>query len=125
MKSVLLALLLAASPSLAAATPAAASGADQRFQQIYEREWKWRQEQTGQADEDGDASGNRTRLPDVGAQAQQARLKVWEQVLEDLDGIDPSQLSAENRINLAIYRPQVENLAAGVRLRAYEKEEKS
>ncbi len=120
MKSVLLALLLAASPSLAAATPAAASGADQRFQQIYEREWKWRQEQTGQADEDGDASGNRTRLPDVGAQAQQARLKVWEQVLEDLDGIDPSQLSAENRINLAIYRPQVENLAAGVRLRAYE-----
>ncbi|WP_411833743.1 DUF885 domain-containing protein [Pseudoxanthomonas mexicana] len=120
LKSVLLALLLAASPSLAAATPAAASGADQRFQQIYEREWKWRQEQTGQADEDGDASGNRTRLPDVGAQAQQARLKVWEQVLEDLDGIDPSQLSAENRINLAIYRPQVENLAAGVRLRAYE-----
>ncbi|HEY1034162.1 MAG TPA: DUF885 family protein, partial [Pseudoxanthomonas sp.] len=98
----------------------APSDADQRFQALYEKEWKWRQEQTGQADEDTDTSGDNTRLPDVGAAAHQARLKVWEQVLKDLEGIDAAQLSAENRINLAIYRPQVENLAAEVRLRAYE-----
>ena len=120
MKSVLLALLLAAAPSLAVAQPAAPAGADQRFQQIYEREWKWRQEQTGSADEDTDTSGDKTRLPDVGADAQQARLKVWEQVLRDLDGIDARQLSPDNRINLAIYRPQVQDLADEVRLRAYE-----
>ncbi|KRA41619.1 DUF885 family protein [Pseudoxanthomonas sp. Root630] len=112
------ALLLACAPLQALAfTP---SDADQRFQALYEKEWKWRQEQTGQADEDTDTSGDNTRLPDVGASAHQARLKVWEQVLKDLDGIDATQLSAENRINLAIYRPQVENLAAEVRLRAYE-----
>lgn len=112
------ALLLACAPlhALAFAPP----NADQRFQAIYEKEWKWRQEQTGQADEDSDTSGDNTRLPDVGAAAHEARLKVWEQVLKDLDGIDATQLSAENRINLAIYRPQVENLAAEVRLRAYE-----
>ena len=112
------ALLLACAPLHALAF--APSDADKRFQAIYEKEWTWRQEQTGQADEDIDTSGDNTRLPDVGAPAQQARLKVWEQVLKDLDGIDPAGLSAENRINLAIYRPQVENLAAEVRLRAYE-----
>ena len=112
------ALLLACAPLHALAF--APSDADKRFQAIYEKEWTWRQEQTGQADEDTDTSGDNTRLPDVGAPAQQARLKVWEQVLKDLDGIDPAQLSAENRINLAIYRPQVENLVAEVRLRAYE-----
>ena len=112
------ALLLACAPLHALAF--APSDADKRFQAIYEKEWTWRQEQTGQADEDTDTSGDNTRLPDVGAPAQQARLKVWEQVLKDLDGIDPAGLSAENRINLAIYRPQVENLAAEVRLRAYE-----
>ena len=112
------ALLLACVPLHALAF--APSDADKRFQAIYEKEWTWRQEQTGQADEDTDTSGDNTRLPDVGAPAQQARLKVWEQVLKDLDGIDPARLSAENRINLAIYRPQVENLVAEVRLRAYE-----
>jgi uncharacterized protein (DUF885 family) len=112
------ALLLACAPLQALAS--SPTDADRRFQAIYEKEWTWRQEQTGQADEDSDTSGDNTRLPDVGAPAQQARLKVWEQVLKDLDGIDPDRLSAENRINLAIYRPQVENLAAEVRLRTYE-----
>ncbi|WFC41822.1 DUF885 family protein [Pseudoxanthomonas sp. SE1] len=112
------ALLLACAPLQAFAF--APSDADQRFQALYEKEWKWRQEQTGQADEDTDTSGDKRRLPDVGADAHQARLKVWEQVLKDLDGINAAALSPENRINLAIYRPQVENLAAEVRLRAYE-----
>lgn len=98
----------------------APTDADKRFQAIYEKEWAWRQEQTGQADEDTDTSGDKRRLPDVDAATQQARLKVWEQVLKDLDGLDAEALSAENRINLAIYRPQVENLAEEVRLRAYE-----
>ena len=112
------ALLLACAPLHALAF--APSDADKRFQALYEKEWKWRQEQTGQADEDADTSGDKRRLPDVGAEAQQARLKVWEQVLKDLDGIDAKALSPDNRINLAIYRPQVENLADEVRLGAYE-----
>ncbi|OLK77577.1 hypothetical protein IXO1221_19160, partial [Xanthomonas oryzae pv. oryzae] len=59
-------------------------------------------------------------LPDGSATAQQARLAVWDGVLKQLDGIDPKQLSPANQINLAIYRPQVENLAADVRMRLYE-----
>ncbi len=117
LSSALLAALLALSPIVA---PAAPSDADTRFQAIYEKEWAWRQVQMGQADEDTDTTGDKRGLPDVGAEAQAARLKVWDEVLRDLDGIDPARLSPENRINLAIYRPQVENLAADVRFGAYE-----
>ena len=106
-----------------AGTPAAlakAGAADQQFQSLYEKEWKWRVESFGNIDEDSDDSAGNDHLPDVGASAQAERLKVWTDVLHQLDAIDPAQLSADNRINLAVYRPQVENLAAEVRLRGYE-----
>src|SRR3546814_1032153 len=34
--------------------------------------------------------------------------------------IDQAALSPENRIHLAVYRPQVDNLAAEIRFRSYE-----
>ena len=113
---VLLALSLAGTP----AALAAASTADQQFQSIYEKEWQWRVESFGSVDEDSDNSAGNDHLPDVGAAAQAERLKVWTDVLRQLDTIDPAKLSPDNRINLAVYRPQVESLAAEVRLRGYE-----
>ncbi|KAB8198099.1 DUF885 family protein, partial [Lysobacter maris] len=94
--------------------------ADARFKAIYEQEWSWRQREYGDADEDSDGAAGNRRLPSVDAASQQARLKVWERVLGELDGIDAAALSDENRINLAVYRAQVENLAAEVRMRSYE-----
>jgi len=115
------ALAAAPAPSLSAANPPVAeSKADAQFRAIYEREWKWRQAETGQADEDSDTSGNNPRLPDVSPAAQQARLKVWQDVLAQLDKLDAGQLSPANQVNLAIYRPQVENLAAEVQFKLYE-----
>jgi uncharacterized protein (DUF885 family) len=111
----LLAILLAASPA-----DAKESAADRAFEAIYTKEWAWRQAETGTADEDSDASGDNTRLPDVSATAQAARLAKWEDVLKQLDRLDADRLSPENRVNLAVYRPQVENLAAEARFRAYE-----
>ncbi|NIK10366.1 uncharacterized protein (DUF885 family) [Xanthomonas arboricola] len=111
----------AAAPApVAPATLTTERPADARFRAIYEKEWRWRQAETGQADEDSDTTGDNTHLPDVGPAAQQARLAVWDGVLKQLDGIDPKQLSPSNQVNYAIYRPQVENLAAEVRLRLYE-----
>ena len=119
MKRLLLAAALSA--QLALASSAAFAGpVDDRFQAIYDKEWQWRQAETGAADEDNDGSSDRHTLPSVDAASQQARLKVWENVLHDLDGIDPSQLSEQNKVNFAVYRAQVENLAAEVRLRGYE-----
>jgi len=114
---------LAAPPAAPAAAPAslaAESPADAQFRAIYEKEWAWREAGGGEASEDGDGPANATRMPDVGAAAQQGRLKVWDDVLAQLDKVDTKALSAENRINYAIYRDQVFNLAAEVRLRAYE-----
>ena len=91
-----------------------------QFQSVYEKEWKWRQASFGSVDEDSDDTAGNDHLPDVSAAAQAERLKVWTDVLHQLDAIDPAELSPDNRINLAVYRPQVENLAAEVRLRGYE-----
>ncbi|HUH89736.1 MAG TPA: DUF885 family protein [Lysobacter sp.] len=110
---------VADSPATAPASTKA-SAADVRFQATHEREWAWRKAQFGSADEDSDGAVSQRRLPSVDAASQAARLKVWEGVLAELDAIDPAQLSPDNRIHLAVYRPQVENLAAEVRFRAYE-----
>ena len=102
-------------------SPAQAGSADQRFEALYTREWTWRQQQFGgQDDEEETAGAGSDHLPSVDAASQRQRLAYWEEVLRELDAIAPEALSAENRINLAVYRPQVENLAAEVRFRSYE-----
>lgn len=98
-----------------------ATDADAAFQAIHEKEWAWRQAEFGRgAGEDDDPNSNARRMPDVGPEAQARRLAMWEDVLAQLDAIDPAQLSEQNRVNLAVYRPQLEALAANVRLRSYE-----
>ena len=128
MKRLLAALLiLAVSPLAHAAeiaddetTAPAANATDARFKAIYEKEWKWREQQSGGSDEDGDSSASRKTLPNVDAKTQAARLEVWDGVLADLDKLDVKALSPSDQINYAIYRPQVENLAAEIRFGAYE-----
>ncbi|MCS4236491.1 DUF885 family protein [Stenotrophomonas sp. BIGb0135] len=111
---------LAAAPDAAPASLAAESPADAQFRAIYEKEWTWRQDGGGAASEDDDGPANATRMPDVGPAAQQARLKVWDDVLVQLDKVDRAALSPDNQVNYAIYRDQVFNLAAEVRLGGYE-----
>lgn len=114
---------LAAPPSAPAAAPASLaneSPADAAFRAIYEKEWAWRQAGGGEASEDGDGPATATRMPDVGAVAQQARLAVWDDVLAQLGKVDTKALSPTNQVNYAIYRDQVFNLAEEVRLRGYE-----
>lgn len=118
---------LTSAPALAQAEPAtaaaaadeAAAPADAAFRALYEREWAWRQAQFGRS-ERPDGVRTATTLPDVSAQAWQQRLAYWTEVLEALDAIDPAALSPAERINYAVYRPQIENLAAGARFRDHE-----
>jgi uncharacterized protein (DUF885 family) len=106
---------------LALTALARAETADDRFKALYEKEWAWRQEQfPGQDDEDRESKPTDNRLTDVGAAAQNERLKYWTDVLKQLDAIPAGELSAENQVNVAIYRPQVENFVAGIRFRDYE-----
>ncbi len=102
-----------------AAAPAAGS-ADARFVTIYTAEWKWRQMQFPGGDDDSAAAAVPDRLPNVDAQSQAARLVYWNRVLAKLAAIPVDRLSTANRINYAVYKPQIENLAADIRFRAYE-----
>ncbi|HZP66755.1 MAG TPA: DUF885 family protein [Rudaea sp.] len=94
---------------------------DARFKAIYTAEWQWRREQfPGLDDEDREASAHDDRLPAVDPATQKQRLAYWEEVLHKLEQIPTEQLSTENQVNFAVYKPQIENLAADVRFRAYE-----
>jgi uncharacterized protein (DUF885 family) len=95
--------------------------ADDRFKAIYSAEWTWRQQQfPGLDDEDRAASAHDDRLPAVDAATQKQRLKYWQDVLAKIAAIPAAELSAENRVNLAVYKPQIQNLAAGIVFREYE-----
>lgn len=113
--------LVALHAGLVLAAPAHAASADQRFEALYAKEWAWRQEQfAGYDNEDAAASAKDDHLPAVDAASQRRRLAYWTDVLAQLDAIPAGELDEDNRINLAVYRPQVENLAAEVRFRSYE-----
>jgi uncharacterized protein (DUF885 family) len=112
--------------ALASAAPAASNdgtSVDDRFRAIYEQEWEWREAQFPGMDDEDDTKGGREpqdRLPAVDAASQEARLAYWDEVLRKLDAIDPDELTAANQVNYAVYRPQIENLAADLRFRGYE-----
>ena len=101
-----------ATAALALAAPAwATQDAAARFKQIYDQEWSWRNDQSGIASS-GEAQPNSGRLDNVDAASQQKRQDYWQKVLKDLDGVEVKQLSAEDQVNYAIYRAQIQNLLA-------------
>ena len=109
--------------AFAAAAPAQTakpSTADERFKAIYSEEWAWRKQQFPGLDNEDRSAEHDDRLPAVDTKTQQARLQYWTDVLHKVDAIPVSELSAENKVNLEVFRPQIENLAAGVRFRQYE-----
>jgi uncharacterized protein (DUF885 family) len=111
----------ASAADAASAAAETTQAADARFRAIYEREWAWREQEFGiPADEDDEGGVDLPRLPDVSPEAQQRRLAMWDEVLAELQRIDPATLSPAGRIDYAVYRPQVENLAASIRFRDYE-----
>ena len=89
-----------------------------RFTALYTTEWKWREDQFAD-DEDGQR-GIQDHLPKVDPATQEMRLKYWEDVLKQLDGINRAELSAEQQVNYDIYHPQIEVLIARQRFRDFE-----
>jgi uncharacterized protein (DUF885 family) len=121
-KSLALTVLLLLSPLAHAATLPASNPTDKTFEAIYQAEWDWRTQQAPSWDEDSDNSGRKpsTSLADAGPAAQAKRLAYLDGVLKQLDHIDADKLSPANQINFAVYRPQIEHLAAELRFRDYE-----
>ena len=97
---------------------AAAGSADARFIALYEREWRWREEQFAD-DEDGQRKVQ-DHLPKVDAESQEQRLRYWQDVLNELPKIPKGELSAPQQVNYDVYKPQIEVLVAQQRFRDYE-----
>ena len=92
----------------------AATTTDETFRAIYTKEWTWRNGQAGILTS-GEAQPGDGRLDTVDAASQAARLAYWNDVLAQLDRIDPKTLSGTVRVDYAVYREQIGNLAAAQR----------
>jgi uncharacterized protein (DUF885 family) len=110
--------LLAVACTMLAACTAKHGGADARFKSIYTTEWAWREQQFPD-DEDSERPVP-DHLPKVDPAAQAARLRMWQDTLEKLDGIDAADLSPAERLNYDVYRPQIEALIAAQQFRDYQ-----
>jgi uncharacterized protein (DUF885 family) len=96
--------------------------ASKRFKALYTREWSWRQAQFSGLEEDADRSAVvQDRFPKVDKATQTERLAYWQKTIAELRAIAPSDLSAEDQVNYAIYKAQVEALEESARFRDYEK----
>jgi uncharacterized protein (DUF885 family) len=113
-------LALLAGPNLTFAQ--AAKGASERFKSLYTREWAWRQAQFSGLDEDADrVNAVRDRFPRVDAAIQAERLRYWQDAQAELKSIASAELSAEDQVNYAIYKAQIDSLLTSARFRDYEK----
>jgi uncharacterized protein (DUF885 family) len=118
----LIAVLGLATPGASSAQSPDPASAAERFKALYTREWTWRQAQNSGLDEDADRTAAvRDRFPKVDAATQSDRLRYWTDVLRELNALPMAELSAEDQVNHAIYRAQVEALEASVRFRDFEK----
>ncbi len=92
--------------------------ADARFRAIYTAEWKWRDEQF--PDSEDEQRPIQDHLPKVDPASQAMRLRTWQDTLQKLDSIPLAELSPAERINYEVYRPQIETLIASQQFRDYE-----
>jgi uncharacterized protein (DUF885 family) len=102
------------SPQLTSQPPSV----DARLRQIYSTEWDWRQDQF--PDDEDSQRPIADHLPRVDPAAQQMRLRYWQDVLQQLQGIDRQQLSSPEQLNYDIYLPQIRSLISDQQFRDYE-----
>jgi uncharacterized protein (DUF885 family) len=116
---IMLGAVMAAVCTLSGNGAGAATSADAHFKSIYTKEWQWRVAQHIEDDED-ERKGISADLPHVDAKAQAERRGYWQNVMKQLDGVRPGELSAPERLNYAVYRAQIAALADAQRFREYE-----
>jgi uncharacterized protein (DUF885 family) len=102
--------------TLAACTRA--PNADARLQRIYNEEWTWREQQF--PDNEDTQKPIQDHLPKVDPASQAMRLHTWQDVLQKLDAIPRSELSATEQLNYDIYRPQIAALITEQQFHEYE-----
>ncbi|MEG3792184.1 DUF885 family protein [Lysobacter sp. CCNWLW3] len=107
----------AAEASAAAAAP---NEATRRLRELYDAEWRWRQQEFVRVREPDGRWEDGDRMPSVTPQAWQRRIAYWEKALAELDALPQAQLSDEERINAAVFRTSVAIELNNARYRTFE-----
>ncbi|MCR9186102.1 MAG: DUF885 family protein [Halieaceae bacterium] len=97
-----------------------AASADEQLRALYEAEYSWRQAQWGQVRDAQGGWRDGPALPHVDAATQRDRLTYWDNSLAQLAAIPRGALSAEGKINAAVFEQIVTALADEVRFATYE-----
>lgn len=97
-----------------------AASADEQLRALYEAEYSWRQAQWGQVRDAQGGWRDGPALPHVDAATQRDRLTYWDNSLAQLAAIPRAALSAEGKINAAVFEQIVTALADEVRFATYE-----
>ena len=93
---------------------------DATLKAVYDAEWEWRNRQLGNQFVTSVTKVD-DFLPDVGEEAQCARLRYWEAALERIESISIDDLSPEGRVNYAIFHAQITTFVVQQRNRMYER----
>ena len=99
---------------------AQAASADEQLRALYEAEYNWRQAQWGQVRDAQGGWRDGPALPHVDAATQRDRLTYWDSSLAQLAAIPRTALSAEGKVNAAVFEQIVTTLADEVRFATYE-----
>ena len=97
-----------------------AASADEQLRALYEAEYSWRQAQWGQVRDAQGGWRDGPALPHVDAATQRDRLTYWDSSLAQLAAIPRTALSAEGKVNAAVFEQIVTTLADEVRFATYE-----
>lgn len=113
----LLALAPITSPTAAVAQSSwIKSDADRRLDSLLNAEWAWRERELGPQKEGTVGPA----MPRVDAASQKRRHDYWLKSLQQLDVIPADQLSAEGKINAAVFRTALEGFVSEYRFKEYE-----
>ena len=121
----LLAAVLTPAAAMGAQTPppvpaAPASAADTRLRQLYNGYSDWAAKEFGFFENERGETKSTDYLPRVDPATQQRRADHLRGLLAQLNAIDAAQLSAEERINAAVFRTILETAVADAQFREWE-----
>lgn len=120
MRIVLLLLMSFALGACATAPQINGSDADNQLASLYEREWLWRQQQTGSIRDEDDNWVSADKWPSVTPAHYATRHAYWTQILAELDEIPVAELSHEQQINAAVFRQIVTSNLSDAHFKTFE-----
>ncbi|HLZ78506.1 MAG TPA: DUF885 family protein [Sphingomonas sp.] len=94
---------------------------DARFREISSTEYAWRQKSFAEPEGTGLNRIMSPHLPDVSPAVQDQRTATWEKVEAELATIPQDRLTAENRVNFAVYKGQIDALLDQQRFKEWQK----